>query len=166
MNVAITVWENRISPVFDSGRTLMIAEIKDQAVRNTLYLNFDFDRPYELLRTLRAENVELIICGAISEEHTNMFLSAGFRLISFVAGSVVEVVEAFIRDDLQREEFKMPGCGKKICCRGKIRSGHEIGKFNETGNRVRGWQKSFSSIISKKMEEANGGVKSSKRSGR
>ena len=57
MNVAITVWEHRISPVFDSARTLLIAEIKDNALVSTSYLTFDFDRPLELLRMLRAEKV-------------------------------------------------------------------------------------------------------------
>ena len=140
MNVAITVWEHRISPVFDSGRTLLIAKIEDNVLMSTSYLTFDFDRPLELLRLLRAEKVTTIICGAISEGSTNMLLVAGFELISFIAGDVRRVLDAFAKGDALDEDYKMPGCGKNICCRGKIRHGHEIGRLNDTGRRGRGRQ--------------------------
>ncbi len=138
MNIAITVWEDRISPVFDSGRTLLIAEIKDNALVRTSYLPFDFDRPLELLRMLRAEKVKIIISGAISEGQANMLLAEGFELISFIAGDVRRVLETFVKGEPLGEDFKMPGCGKNICCRGKIRRGHEISTLNENGRRGRG----------------------------
>jgi predicted Fe-Mo cluster-binding NifX family protein len=138
MNVAITVWENRISPVFDSGRTLLIAEIKDNVLVNTSYLTFDCDRPFELLRMLRAEKVTTIICGAISKGHTNMLLAAGFEPISFIAGDAHRVLEAFIKGDPLGEDFKMPGCGKNICCRGRIRRGSEIATLIGNDRKRRG----------------------------
>ncbi len=155
MNVAITVWENRISPVFDSGRTLLIAEIKNNALVNTSYLTFDFDRPLELLRILRAEKVTTIICGAISKGHTNMLLAAGFELISFIAGDVHRALEAFIKGDPLGEDFKMPGCGKNICCRGKIRSGHEIGALNDIRRHGRGHHRQFPPTVTDLAENKN-----------
>jgi predicted Fe-Mo cluster-binding NifX family protein len=139
--IAVTVWEHRISPVFDSGRTLLIAEIKDNTLVNTSYLPFDFDRPLELLRTLRAEKVKIIICGAISEGPANMLLAEGFELISFIAGDVHQVLESFIKGTSLAEDFKMPGCDKNICCRGKIRRGREINRLNENSLRGRGQER-------------------------
>lgn len=138
MIVAITVWEHRISPVFNSARTLLIAKIKDNALVSTLYLTFDFDRPLELLRMLRAQKVGIIICGAISEGPANMLLGAGFELISFIAGHIHRVLETLVKGDLLGEDFKMPGCGKNICCRGKIRRGFEIATLNDNDRRRRG----------------------------
>jgi predicted Fe-Mo cluster-binding NifX family protein len=138
MNVAITVWENRISPVFDSGRTLLVAEIKGNVLVNSSYLIFDFDHPLELFRMLHAEKVRTIICGAISEGHANMLLAEGFELISFITGDVHQVLKSFIKGDPLGEDFKMPGCGRNICCKGKIRRGHEIGAINEIGRHGRG----------------------------
>ena len=126
MNVAITIWKHRISPVFDSARTLLIAEIKDNALASTSYLTFDLDRPLELFRMLRAQKVGIIICGAISEGPADMLLDAGFELISFIAGDIHRVLETLVKGDPLGEDFKMPGCGKNICCRGKIRRGFEI----------------------------------------
>ncbi len=136
--IAITVWENRISPVFDSARTLLIAEIKDNALVRTSYSTFDFDRPLELLQILRAGEVRIIVCGAISEGPANMLLDAGFEVISFIAGDVHRVLETLVKGDQLGEDFKMPGCGKNICCRGKIRRGREIGTLIDNNQRGKG----------------------------
>jgi predicted Fe-Mo cluster-binding NifX family protein len=133
--IAVTVWEHRISPVFDSARTLLIAEIKDKRLVSSSYLAFDFDRPLDLVRMLRAEKVRVIICGAIAEGPANMLLAAGFELISFIAGDVRRVLETFVMGDSLGEDFKMPGCGKNICCRGKIRRGREIGTSSDNDRR-------------------------------
>jgi predicted Fe-Mo cluster-binding NifX family protein len=141
MNIAITVWEDRISPVFDSGRTLLIAEIRDNAVVRTSYLPFDFDRPLELLRLLRAEKVKIIISGAISQGQANMLLYEGFELISFVAGDVRRVLETFVKGGTLGEDFRMPGCDKNICCRGKIRRGRGLSNFDDNHRRGKGPQR-------------------------
>jgi predicted Fe-Mo cluster-binding NifX family protein len=139
--IAVTVWEHRISPVFDSGRTLLIAEIKDNVLVSTSYLSFDFDRPFELLRMLRAEKVKIIICGAIAEGPASMLLAAGFKLFSFIAGDVDQVLEALVQGNPLDDNFKMPGCGKNICCRGKIRHGRGIGILNNNGGRGKSRQR-------------------------
>ena len=130
MIVAITVWEHRVSPVFDSAQTLLIAEIQRNALVSTSYLAFDFDRPLELLRILREGAVGSIICGAISEGPANMLLAADFELISFIAGDVQRVLESLVKGDPLGEDFKMPGCGKNICCRGKIRRSFQLATSN------------------------------------
>ena len=153
--IAITVWEHRISPVFDSGRTLLIAEIKNNTLVGTSYLTFDFDRPLELVRMLRAEKVNVIICGAIAEGPANMLLAAGFELISFIAGDVRRVLETFVKGDPLGEDFKMPGCGKNICCRGKIRHGREISMITDNGHRTMGRQLQSPPAVAQRGEDIN-----------
>jgi len=136
--IAVTVWEHRVSPVFDSARTLLIAEIKDDALVSTSYLSFDPDRPLELLQMLQAQKVLTLICGAVSEGPANMLEAAGVALIPFIAGTVHRVLETLLRGELRGTEFKMPGCGKHICCRGKIRCGQEIGMLTNNGHRGSG----------------------------
>lgn len=155
VKVAITIWEHRISPVFDSGRTLLIAEIKNNMLANTSYLTFDFDRPLELLRMLRAEKVKIIICGAISEEPANMLLAAGFKLISFITGDVRRVLEAYVNGLPLGEDFKMPGCGKNICCRGKIRHGQEISMAPDKGRRAKGRRLQSPPAVAQRGEDMN-----------
>ena len=155
MIVAITVWEHRISPVFDSARTLLIAEIKDSALVRTSYLTFDFNRPSELLRVLCAEKVKTIICGAISEGPADMLLGAGFELNSFIAGDVHRVLETVIKGYPLGEDFKMPGCGKNICCRGKIRRGFEIAALKDNDRKRRGCERLYPTVDTEIDDDSN-----------
>jgi len=137
----VTVWEHRVSPVFDSARTLMIAEFEGHAQVSTSYLTFDPDRLLDLVQMLQAQKVMVIICGAVSEIPANMLEAAGFELIPFIAGDVHLVLQSYIQGDPLGAEFNMPGCGKHLCCRGKIRRGREIGALNQHGRLGRGRQR-------------------------
>lgn len=124
--IAVTVWGQRVSPVFDSARTLLIVEINGKVLTATSRIAFDPERPLELLHLLRAQEVMLIICGAVSEGPAAMIEAAGIELIPFITGDVHQVLEHFLQGRALDNTFRMPGCGKNICCRGKIRRGRGI----------------------------------------
>lgn len=116
MNVGITAWGNRISPVFDSAQTLLVAKIIDLEVgeievRSIQPMLFD-----QFLDLLDALGVEVLICGALCRGVAARLQANEIELISFITGEVEEVLEHFAADR-QLEEFVMPGCGRKRCCR-------------------------------------------------
>jgi predicted Fe-Mo cluster-binding NifX family protein len=37
MKIAITTWGNRVSPVFDAAKTLLIADIENQSIHSKKY---------------------------------------------------------------------------------------------------------------------------------
>jgi predicted Fe-Mo cluster-binding NifX family protein len=158
--IAVTIWEHRVSPVFDSARTLLIAEIKDDVLVNTSYLAFDPDRPLELLQMLQAQKVMIIICGAVSEGPADILEGAGFELISFIAGDVHRVLETFLQGEPLGAAFKMPGCGKHICCRGKIRPGREINTLNKNGRREKSREPRCPEAVTNTCDDKNGSVTS------
>ncbi len=134
--IAVTVWGQRVSPVFDAAGTMLIAEIEGGALIGSTSLAFDPQRPLELLRVLRDRRVTCLICGAISEEPAALFEAADLELIPFVAGNVQRVLETVLEGDALGGEFRMPGCGKTVCCRGRIRSGCERAAANPSGSRA------------------------------
>lgn len=116
MNVAITVWGNRISPVFDSAQTLLIAEIwEDQIVDRKIQL-FQANMFCRCLRLLEELNVQVLICGALCEGPVRMLEAQGIEVIPFVTGEAEKILEYYVQGkDLK--EFAMPGCGHARCCR-------------------------------------------------
>ena len=118
MCVAFTVWENRISPVFDVAHDLLIVRIEDGNVGEKRYYSFDPDKISSLIAMLDCQRVESLICGAISEVPARMIVDSGIHLIPFISGNVDQVLQLFAKGQSIVPGFLMPGCGcpKRTSC--------------------------------------------------
>ncbi len=116
LHVAVTVWNNRISPVFDSAQALLVAEIQGTEIVDAVVKAVPtsiFDR---FLSLLEEHDVKVLICGALCEGPALMIERQGIEVISFVTGEAENVLESYLKGkDLT--EFTMPGCGRGRCCR-------------------------------------------------
>jgi predicted Fe-Mo cluster-binding NifX family protein len=112
MKVAVTVWENRISPLFDATRTLLIVDIHNCVVTEKHVTHFDGISPFSRAATLEELGVGTLICGGVSDLFAELIEARNIRIIPFVAGPVDEVIDAYLRNDLCHKRFKMPGCGR------------------------------------------------------
>jgi|SRR5210317_756550 predicted Fe-Mo cluster-binding NifX family protein len=110
--VAMTVWGNRISPVFDSAQTILLADIEDGKI---------VDRRREFLprmvapglaRMVAEKGIDTLICGAISERPSQIIKQSGIKLLSFVGGNAENFLEAYAEGG-PLELFRMPGCCNK-----------------------------------------------------
>jgi predicted Fe-Mo cluster-binding NifX family protein len=119
MKVAVTVWEDRISPVFDASRRLLIAEIENARIKKRSYVIFDPELPSNLAKTLEALDVPVLICGAVSQDPANRINACGITLIPFIAGEVDRVLEAYAKGNSLAPTFVMPGCHGSIPTTGK-----------------------------------------------
>ena len=118
MNVAITVWSNRISPVFDSAQTLLVAKIQgDQIVgrKRQLFQATMFHRCLSLLEEL---DVRVLICGALCERQVKLLESHDIEVIPFVTGEAEEILQCYVLGE-DMHSFAMPGCGDARCCRAR-----------------------------------------------
>ncbi len=109
MNVAITVWEDRISPVFDAARTLLVVEIDQKTVLSRHLVPCRPGRIADFVRLLQEEEVEEVICGAISRIPADTLESNNIGLISFVAGPVERVLQSYLAGE-SIDSYRMPGC--------------------------------------------------------
>lgn len=140
MKTALTIWGNRISPVFDSANTLLIVEIKDQQICSRRYEPFYPDFPSRLAGRLADLGIQVLICGAISEMPAKIIESAGVKLIPFITGSTDEVLDMYARGNAFIEPFLMPGCRHRGCAhagRGKKRR-EGFGQIKEVSDMPRG----------------------------
>jgi len=111
MVVAFAVWDDRISPVFDTAGTVLLADIEGGTVLSRRTEAIEGAVPSEKVGRLKALGAGTLVCGAISRSLAELITAEGIRLVPFVAGDVEEVVSAFACGTLPGPAFVMPGCG-------------------------------------------------------
>jgi predicted Fe-Mo cluster-binding NifX family protein len=137
MKAAVTVWEGRVSPVFDVSREAVIATITGREVVRSLE-RIETPTPALKIERLLELGVETLICGAISEPLFRELTARGVRVFGFVAGEIDEVVEAFVRGTLADPALTMPGCGRQNRFRGGRGPGTGRGGRGQGQGRGRG----------------------------
>lgn len=110
MKVAVTVWGDRISPVFDASRRLLVATIERGRITDRSFVIFNPERTANLTKTLAELNVPVLICGAVSQVPASVITAGGIRLIPFIAGEVEHVLTAYAAGTPLAPTFVMPGC--------------------------------------------------------
>lgn len=130
MDLAVTVWNGRIAPVFDvAGHFLILSPEREERL-----IAMESGSPDERIRQLETLRVDTLICGAISRCAMLMAQQAGIRVCSFIAGDVAEVLDAWHKSQLlDNPRFTMPGCGHGNNFRGRCRLGVGCGKRRRVG---------------------------------
>ena len=132
MKAAFATWNNRIAPVFDVARQIHIVQTESgQIVGEALEALFD-DIPVQKALRLAEMGIGTLVCGAVSRPMQAMISAYGIRVISFVAGDLREIIQAWLSDEIEHDCFAMPGC----CGRGhrRFRGMHGVNEeeyFNE-----------------------------------
>ncbi|OGP62324.1 MAG: hypothetical protein A2V65_05255, partial [Deltaproteobacteria bacterium RBG_13_49_15] len=118
MRIALTVWEDRISPVFDVATMILLAEIQNGGVLNKRFMPFNPGVSWQLAEMLKEMGVSVLICGAISKVPANIISVSGIELIPFISGETERILEAYAKGSRLIPAFSMPGIGKPCCRRG------------------------------------------------
>lgn len=116
MNIAITIWGNRISPVFDASKKLLIVRITGSKISDPLIREFEATKFDWSQRVFREQKIKLLICGAICKMRVKRFELIGVEVLPFLTGEVDTFLEYFIKGD-DFSNFRMPGCQVSDCCR-------------------------------------------------
>jgi predicted Fe-Mo cluster-binding NifX family protein len=107
MKTAITVWNNRIAPVFDTaGKCLLLGEENEASIIIALPEDYSAKAVF-----LKEQGVSTLICGGISCECERLILEKEITIIPFIAGNIDEVISAWKENCLIQAKFGMPGCG-------------------------------------------------------
>ncbi len=120
MKIALTVWEDRVSPVFDSASTFLIVKVEGTKVEQDRYFHFAPQRLLDTVTVLKKHGVEIIICGAVSEIPALMIESSGLRLIPFITGEIKLVLSTLANSKASWTRLMMPGCRRNPCCKKKM----------------------------------------------
>jgi predicted Fe-Mo cluster-binding NifX family protein len=113
MRLAVAIWNDRISPVFDVSRKIIVMDIEKGQVAGKRIEMFTNDNPTHKLSRLSELKVNTLICGAISRPVAEMIDQHGIHVIPFITGDQHEVVAAFLTGLLPSSDLSMPGWWKQ-----------------------------------------------------
>ena len=113
MRVAIPVWEDKVSPVFDTASTLLIVEVDDHSEASRFIIFLDEQNLTRRRHRIQGLEVDVLICGAISRPFSRMLLGSGVEVIQEISGPFEEVLNAYLQGNIFNSKFLMPGCRKK-----------------------------------------------------
>ncbi|HOD95196.1 MAG TPA: NifB/NifX family molybdenum-iron cluster-binding protein [Candidatus Hydrogenedentes bacterium] len=121
MKIALTVREQRISPVLDTARTFLVVELQQGVVVSRQEKEIAGGTVQNLLSQLEALGVRQLVCGAVSRRFADWLSAAGIQLIPFISGDVEEILAAVLAGTVCSGAFAMPGCGSggRRCGAGK-----------------------------------------------
>lgn len=111
MKVAVAIWNDRISPVFDVSRRVLVLDIENGGIRDKSEYRFANDNPIHKIHMLKEMEIGTLICGAVSRHLFQMVNTSGVTTIPFIAGNVEEVISAYLAGALPNPKLCMPGCG-------------------------------------------------------
>ena len=113
MTIAIPVWGDRVSPVFDAATTVRVVSVRDG--REVERRDVPLSNPLIGARAARLLSLgaDVLICGAISNPQALVVRGAGVRVVPWVSGDADEVLAAYLAGRRIEEQFALPGRGRR-----------------------------------------------------
>ena len=108
MKIAVTIWGDRVSPVFDASDTIVIADIENKQIIQKYYQQFD-PANWLFLESFRKSGIDVLICGAISKTAEKRIAQSKIELLAFITGNTDEVMDLFLTCDEIPQSYIMPG---------------------------------------------------------
>ncbi|KPK75879.1 MAG: hypothetical protein AMJ79_09200 [Phycisphaerae bacterium SM23_30] len=108
MKVAISVWQNKISSVFDFADKLLLIDLENGIEKSRKEITLTEQSGPERAARLRRLGVHVLICGAISRALAEMLTSSGIQVLSFLAGSTEQILAAYKTGNLSLPQYALP----------------------------------------------------------
>jgi predicted Fe-Mo cluster-binding NifX family protein len=130
--LAVPLHGEDVAPRFCSADEFMIVELEGGEARRLRRMTIPEDAWSQRLERLSAAGVSVLLCGGFNRSFLPLAEGLEIRVISGLAGEAERLIEAFLRDDLERYRF-LPGRARRGGRRGagRRRQGHG-GELRET----------------------------------
>jgi predicted Fe-Mo cluster-binding NifX family protein len=89
-----------VAPCFEYSATMAIFTIKNGVVTDQIDFALRSRDPFDRVRLLRDQEVDTIICGGVQENYEDSVRGSGIRVISWVSGSVDDLLDLYLRGKL------------------------------------------------------------------
>ena len=110
MKIAIPIYNNNVSNVFDFAARLLLVEIENGKEANRHEVSLESQSSPRRVKQMKSLEVEVLVCGAISRILAEMLATSGIQVLPYVTGSIDDVLQAYLADQLGTPKFSLPGC--------------------------------------------------------
>jgi predicted Fe-Mo cluster-binding NifX family protein len=110
MKLALSVFKDCISTVFDAADQLVILETDGANGNKRTMVRISTTDPANRATQIKDKGIDVLICGAISRPLQASIVALGIAVYPFVRGPVEEVIAAYQSDRLGQAAFSLPGC--------------------------------------------------------
>lgn len=110
MKIAIPLWNDCVSNVFDFAHRLLLVDIENGKEINRSEVELKADSLLQRAGRLKSLEVDVLVCGAISRALSQMVTTSGIQVLPYVTGRVGDVLQAYLTSQLVKPEFTLPGC--------------------------------------------------------
>ena len=110
MKIAIPIYNDSVSNVFDFAHRLLLVDIENGKETNRSEVKLESLLLPQRADKLKTLGVDVLVCGAISQVLANMVTASGIQVLPYVTGSINDVLQAYLTGQLVKPEFSMPGC--------------------------------------------------------
>jgi predicted Fe-Mo cluster-binding NifX family protein len=132
--VAIPIWNGRVSPVMDTARRLLIAEIVDGQEISRAVVNIPQSGISDIVKFLSDLGIGDLICAAISRQFEQILSATGIRIKPWFQGEVDEIIAAYSSGALQNNMFFSPGRRRRR--RRRLSGQHQAGSSERGMNEL------------------------------
>ena len=96
MVIAMCVYKDRVSPLFDTTNRIYVARIENGRLVNYFGLQLSGLSAFDKIRKIQSLGVDLLITGAISKSLGLLIESSGISVRSYVSASIDGLIQEYI----------------------------------------------------------------------
>ncbi len=118
MKIAMPVREKNIAPTIDFANSMVIWQTEGLKKGNPFngvqeVIDFSSSNIEKKIEILRKNQVDVVICGAVSNEFQRLLEAYDIRLIGWICGVMDDVAQAFLDGSIEDDRYVIPGCCQK-----------------------------------------------------
>ncbi len=100
MRIALPRFGENVAPCFEYSSTMAIFTVEEGKVVAQVDFPLESKVPYDRVRLMRLEQVEVVICGGVQESFEDILQTNGIEVISWVSGKVEDLIRAYLAGTL------------------------------------------------------------------
>jgi len=118
--------------VFDWSMKALVVEVLPEHVVRKEEIDLSYYSEIERIRMLEKIGTAAILCGGISLQLEGLFAVHGIDVISWISGSVDDILNMFLEGTLQPDKHTLPGVSKNRYSR--LMQNRQIEKYGRDNN--------------------------------